>query len=82
MEAIKFTPTQRRFMACLQDGHPHSFKELRRLMYNGHRSTFRVHIFYLRQKLRQQNEQEIICEIRADGTYYRLVNKINCDLVS
>jgi len=72
----QFTPTQKRIMEILKDGHAHPVAELWAVLGDdqAHESTLRVHISFLR-KILQVNGLDIISEHRM-GTGYRLVRNI------
>lgn len=74
MEGNGFTATQRKMLAVLADGLPHSRHELKACLYDdqGHYSNVRVHLSSIRQKIRPRG-QDIICEYYKRTLYYRHV---------
>lgn len=71
--ASNYTPTQRRLLAVLKDGEPHTPQELHSCLVDdlGPVANVQPHITALRKILRARG-QEIVCEIVAGSTYYRV----------
>ena len=72
MSGNGFTPTERKIIAMLADGLPHSKEELHGCLVDdlGAATNVRVHIRNLRIKLRPKGE-EIVCEYRYRKYRYR-----------
>lgn len=70
----RLTPTQRRLLAVLADGQPHSRHALRACLFDdlGSLSNIKAHLSHLRGKLRPEG-QDIACVRLGDAIYYRLV---------
>jgi len=68
------TPTQRRMLALLADGRPHTRRELHALLWDeqGRLSNIQPHLTHIREHIRPKGE-EIICEIRNRQICYRRV---------
>lgn len=68
------TPTQRRILAMLNDGLPHSRREIHGCLVDelGALANIRVHICHLRKMLRPMGH-EIICEYAGRTLHYRRV---------
>ena len=74
MNGDGFTPTQRKLMNLLQDGQAHPRDSLCRCFPDelANPNNIRVHITYLRRKLKLQG-MDISCETISRVCYYRLV---------
>jgi hypothetical protein len=69
-----FTPTQRKLMRLLSDGQHHHVSALHACLVDelGDLSNVWAHVTRLRKILRPTG-RDIVCESRADGAYYRLL---------
>lgn len=74
---LKLSPTQKRILALLSDGHPHTRGALRRCLYDelGAVSNVRYHVCMLR-KLLAPLGQTIVCELHRNTIKYRHVRLI------
>lgn len=70
----EYSPTERRMLAVLADGMPHSRKELHACLLDdmGALSNIQPHIKSLRPKL-QRKGQFIVCELYNGSPHYRQV---------
>jgi DNA-binding CsgD family transcriptional regulator len=70
-DAHSYTPTQRKILAVLSDGRPHSREELFACLPDdlGSVSNVRAHLSILRRKLRGRL---IVCELHGRAAFYRL----------
>lgn len=78
MTAEHWTPTQRRMLALLSDGMPHSRHELHACLEDnlGAITNIRDHISKLRGKLRPRGET-IVCEVWNRTIHYRWVRLLD-----
>lgn len=76
----KFTPTQQRLLAILEDGEPHCRADLLKCLSDDLTlpSTLRVHICLLRKRLLPQG-RGVACEFVAGKIHYRLFRRISKD---
>lgn len=72
--AAEFTPTQLRLLAVLNDGLPHSRRELCNCVPNDMTSwaTIKVHLSNIRKKIRPRGE-DVLCVVRCRRIHYQLV---------
>lgn len=77
MDIQHLTPTQRRLVAMLSDGHRHPVRQLRTCLNDELATidTLQKHINALREKLRPYGSDVAMVRL-SDGTYYQLVNLI------
>ena len=76
--AVGFTPIESRIVEVLSDGLPHKKEELHAKLSDelGQLKNVRSHICNIRKKLRIAG-QDIVCEFRKDGFFYRQVRLLN-----
>lgn len=76
----RFTPVQRRMLAVLSDGEPHSRQELHGCLADdlGALSNIRWHLMQLRKKLRVKG-QDVLIEYRERKMHYRMVRLIGAE---
>ena len=69
-----FTPTQQRILAVLADGAYHPVYQLQDCLADelAGLSAVQFHVSTIRKKLRPKGE-DIYCEMRGSGAYYRYV---------
>lgn len=72
-----FTPTEKRMLAVLADGLPHTRQELHACLVDdmGALSNIRPHLTAIRRTLRAAGE-DVVCELRS-GIFYRHVKLLN-----
>lgn len=78
MSEVHYTPTEKKILKVLEDGYPHTRKEIHACLWDemGALSNIRVRICYLRKKLRPQGF-DILCEItKTKAICYRQVRLI------
>lgn len=77
---VSFTPTERRILEVLADGHAHPREQLLTCLLDDQArpSMLQRHISNLRQKLSAKQET-IICELRAGTIHYRRIRHIAFD---
>jgi hypothetical protein len=71
---MHYTPIEQRIIDLLSDGLPHERNEMCACIAPGSKNvnSLAVHIFYLRQKVREL-KQDIVTEHRRGGIHYRHV---------
>lgn len=74
----RWTPTQKKLLAVLADGLPHSREELHACLWDeaGPLSNIQVHLSTIRKQLRLKG-QDIVCEICHRAIHYRHVKLIS-----
>lgn len=74
MRTAEWTPTERRMLAVLSDGLPHTRGELHACLWDDHAAlqAIRFHISCIRRKLAPLGET-IVCELHLGTVHYRHV---------